>query len=1192
MKLEEKIIQLVQAIGIDVGGVGSNLGDLEQLPTENKESLVNALIELFDKIGDLDDLDTSDKSSIVSAINQIFNAGADNVKTFTPWTPDVVEGGTPLSFSVFPMLNFGGGESQSGNVFTQTPVEFNEDGEYVTIWQAPIVGDIPDKFSMTLKKSSTDPQAGFAGYYSYFIQGEIDFELSMAPVGLSFLQEEPPYLMFDNYLGDSIVDPTKTQTIYDDNRGVITATYPNVGDDVTLAIDNTEPSASLYYNGVLQGTVYLLEPFVPTYAWISTYALLEEVGQTATVTLVDRTIEGYVPLTIDGFGGSAIDETKYPQNNQGKGYEIVGLDEPTQWGELDKEVKNGDFIVFDNAGVPQIINDDDDTTIKGTWKPTLIGDAPIATLDSLIDLGDGLDGVSFDDTSITAPDGVGLAVSTMLPTGGKLGIWSKYDAAEMEYAYYMYSGFVTQAEMDGLDGQGPSLLLAMLVYDEENGLVYADDFDSDNPQIIADWDPAVDSVAVVFDADNRELSYYTNRDNQVPILSFDLEALDITTVPELAILSAMGGTVSGISTFDIDGVQSVFGGAIAIDLTPPENAANNAFIIDVADPVFIPELGKVLKSGDIVFFDKDGSPLRLIQDDASILSKWKVQTSKGSVKLEIFNALAYQSDKSLVPQPEHYYNYNAAQSFYESYEFPNPESLGILRTPITLDISKEYVVCYKTDYKQSIMMLEGMNDVLHDIFILDNVVNVDNQTHYISDSDRLVVHFEYDDYYAYWVGHLKISSDLNNTIFTYSVGNPTNYTLVAYSYKDVYHSQTGTLYYSILDYSIPTEILNQLSAEPLLFGTVIDEDPITDFKNVIKIVDIDKPTFFNSLNDTIENNDVIFFDENSKPIRVVKKGGGSGIVGEDVITKSKDVIFDKKWTFVNNTNFFGSSDESTISFSFNHDESDIDENDPFSLVHTFGSHTITGEPLHGNKRWLFTDVALGGFFTPVAKMYYYERSDTNDVIIFSKESVNTNPYSTRNVIKSSIKYQDNYDFGYTTLKFDTTDQDYVGNFIRSSSFEWKTPIDNSGQPEILNFNTLDKILVKHDYNPAESNALITQGMANSKYKRTNEILTLTFSSGGDTSRYLTKSTDYIIDVIGSAAYIYSLYFYLPNDAAPNTVIKIFETVGYNGSIVLYPNGKNIKRSSNTVYISDIAWKVITLTYLNDTVGWVYEITSG
>lgn len=86
-------------------------------------------------------------------------------------------------------------------------------------------------------------------------------------------------------------------------------------------------------------------------------------------------ITGLEPLIISS--ASTIDETKYPENPEGKGYEIVGLAQPAQWDELGKEVKNGDLIVFDNDGMPKTLGEEVDLsdytqrsrneTITGDW---------------------------------------------------------------------------------------------------------------------------------------------------------------------------------------------------------------------------------------------------------------------------------------------------------------------------------------------------------------------------------------------------------------------------------------------------------------------------------------------------------------------------------------------------------------------------------------------------------------------------------------------------------------------------------------------------------------------------------------------------------------------------------------------------------------------------------------------------------
>lgn len=284
-------------------------------------------------------------------------------KTFAPWQPEVITC-SPVDFTTIPELSFGGGYSQNENVFTHSPTEASPDDFYLATWKAN-VENVPEKYSITYNRISTELNAPVVGYYSGVVIGDLDPDNEIPPtVGFNYLMtdnNDPTLLGVDNYFGNSIVDPAKTLMTLD-GYGAITAPPPGQGVDVTLAIDNSALSASIFYDGVLQGTVYLLEPLIPESIWVSTYELVSEIGQTATVTLVDRVVEDYIPFTIYGFGagGSTIDETKYPEKPEGKGYEIVGLAQPTQWNELGKEVKNGDLIVFDNDGLPRILGEDVD----------------------------------------------------------------------------------------------------------------------------------------------------------------------------------------------------------------------------------------------------------------------------------------------------------------------------------------------------------------------------------------------------------------------------------------------------------------------------------------------------------------------------------------------------------------------------------------------------------------------------------------------------------------------------------------------------------------------------------------------------------------------------------------------------------------------------------------------------------------
>ncbi len=64
---------IVNAINSVLSDINDKIGDLDDLDTTDKTSIVNAinsaLSDINDKIGDLDDLDTTDKASIVDAIN-------------------------------------------------------------------------------------------------------------------------------------------------------------------------------------------------------------------------------------------------------------------------------------------------------------------------------------------------------------------------------------------------------------------------------------------------------------------------------------------------------------------------------------------------------------------------------------------------------------------------------------------------------------------------------------------------------------------------------------------------------------------------------------------------------------------------------------------------------------------------------------------------------------------------------------------------------------------------------------------------------------------------------------------------------------------------------------------------------------------------------------------------------------------
>ena len=83
------IVNAINELVTSLGDLGTTIGDLDDLTTEDKTSIVNAINELVtnlgdldndisdisNSIGDLDDLETTDKTSIVNAINETLKTG-------------------------------------------------------------------------------------------------------------------------------------------------------------------------------------------------------------------------------------------------------------------------------------------------------------------------------------------------------------------------------------------------------------------------------------------------------------------------------------------------------------------------------------------------------------------------------------------------------------------------------------------------------------------------------------------------------------------------------------------------------------------------------------------------------------------------------------------------------------------------------------------------------------------------------------------------------------------------------------------------------------------------------------------------------------------------------------------------------------------------------------------------------------
>ena len=80
---EELLTQIKTNLVAAINEVVTNMGDLEDLPTTDKSSIVNSIIEIVNTynatIGDLNDLPTTDKSSIVASILELFTTFSNNI---------------------------------------------------------------------------------------------------------------------------------------------------------------------------------------------------------------------------------------------------------------------------------------------------------------------------------------------------------------------------------------------------------------------------------------------------------------------------------------------------------------------------------------------------------------------------------------------------------------------------------------------------------------------------------------------------------------------------------------------------------------------------------------------------------------------------------------------------------------------------------------------------------------------------------------------------------------------------------------------------------------------------------------------------------------------------------------------------------------------------------------------------------
>ena len=71
---EGSVAAQIEAALEDYDGTSASVGDLDDLNTTNKDSVVGAINEVDSAVGDLDGLNTTDKDSIVDAINEVNSA--------------------------------------------------------------------------------------------------------------------------------------------------------------------------------------------------------------------------------------------------------------------------------------------------------------------------------------------------------------------------------------------------------------------------------------------------------------------------------------------------------------------------------------------------------------------------------------------------------------------------------------------------------------------------------------------------------------------------------------------------------------------------------------------------------------------------------------------------------------------------------------------------------------------------------------------------------------------------------------------------------------------------------------------------------------------------------------------------------------------------------------------------------------
>jgi hypothetical protein len=363
----------------------SNKADKSELFSRDYNDLKNAPINLgIDEVQDPE----SNKFGLVSgkrlkdAVDVFTDDLKDKVdaaltKTFTPWQPDVIESAGIDLPNVIDDFGTGDPITLTGSTVRMERTGFPsaEDAELLNGLNSGSI-NFGDTTSLYYKvKRSLDVDVVRSPLYIGFANSAFDYlaspaafisggTLSLVGIGEMFGGSDNAYF-----------DPPIEVPVTDDSEYCVS--YDKTLNKVAFFVDGVEIASHTFATDfgfdVVTGSVA-----VEAQNYQGDPSTLTLWGETEFLSDPTHPIAGLEPLII-GTGGYAIDETKYPQNPDGKGYEIVGLAHPAQWDALGKEVKNGDFIVFDNAGMPQEVGGGDeadlseytqrtaDETITGDW---------------------------------------------------------------------------------------------------------------------------------------------------------------------------------------------------------------------------------------------------------------------------------------------------------------------------------------------------------------------------------------------------------------------------------------------------------------------------------------------------------------------------------------------------------------------------------------------------------------------------------------------------------------------------------------------------------------------------------------------------------------------------------------------------------------------------------------------------------